>query len=169
MAERLLIYGRNWNCICDIRLNSPMAIAEIEAQLANINLHKSDKNIINGYAVEDSKVLTGILYSLHKILARMLNATSDNSFGFSDITISAECDEFRIDYYESPTKMRFLALLRLNNQAMNGNYLKSFYSNVFVPSICRNPLVLRSSDDVFIVANQTSGLKNIVSKFFARI
>lgn len=173
MIDRLLIFNRNWECIYDRRLESEVD-SNITSRLSQISLSNSLESfqkcfgqVSEGQTVDDeSKLLIGTIYSLQKVLVRMIETSaSEDSFGFDELSIRADNDEICLHYYETPTKLRFLVLIKalaIENQDL----LKDFYREVFVPIVCRNPLILRTSDMSFTPISHLSAFKSEARRYF---
>lgn len=176
MLDRLLIFDRDWECIYDINLYKNSDI-DIAPHLSQLKLDESSENIkrnllscFESPAVfqsrdEDPRLLIGTIYSLGKVLMRMAEDGATNDLGCTEYEIQADNDDYRLIYYETPTKLKFVALVRQFAGQDYHNFLGKFYREIFVPYACRNPLVLRSSSKSYIMPSLLSSLKQEIFKF----
>lgn len=176
MVDKLLIFTRNWECIYARNLENEWN-SNITSRLSQISISPSNEImqvIGNGFdgknAVDDeSKLLIGTIYSLQKVMVRMLEIPNNSdSFDPNEISITADNEEVRLHYYESPTKLRFMAICK-SSYIETQNLLSDFYREVFVPFACRNPLILRSSDISFAGLYCSSAFKQETLKYFKRL
>lgn len=87
-------------------------------------------------SADDSRLIMGACYSLRSLLSKL--APHGPGAGFS-----WDCPNHRLLYYHTPTGCKFVAIV---SGGGDWKRLREYYEKVFVPYICRSPLV-RLDDD----------------------
>ncbi|KAF2446645.1 snare-like protein [Karstenula rhodostoma CBS 690.94] len=82
-------------------------------------------------AVDDEKLIFGLVFSLRNMVHKL--------GGTDDTFLSCRTAEYKLHYYETPTRMKFVMLTdtKLNNLRP---YLHQIWANLYVEYVVKNPL-----------------------------
>jgi len=131
------IFDRHTECIYTKRWTPRPTSSTTKASRAqsDLSVTSNGEAMVGGRKAisreDDAKLIFGVVFSLRNIVSRI--GGEDNSF------ISYRTGEYKLHYYETPTKMKFVMLTdtKTNNLRVA---LHQIWANLFVEYVVKNPL-----------------------------
>lgn len=152
LSEAECIYQRRWT-------PPPSSTSTTDTTTNGFSTSHTPRKPRPRSAADDAKLIFGVIFSLRNMVARL--------GGPDDEFISYRTQEYKLHYYETPTRLKFVMLTDVRSANMRV-VLHQIWANLYVEFVVRNPLSPAEHKGGEGVANELfeMGLERFVQQVF---